>query len=476
MTNQFFTEFPVRNEFQKETLLEQFIVWISGIRGSRLKSNVLRESLKFSRGSDYFGEEKEHLRIACADGVGEKCSGIQYDLPDDRGRIWRTEAVLYEPGAVRYLSIRTACLSDDLSSIIREPKRPVLVKQIIDCANGGTDGKLEVSDIPHYFSTDELEIARDVILGRASFALPVVYVSSQDDDRLPINAEKLAYDLGGLAHVVVEPSRSFSFLLKDETGGRNPYAGAIGLALPGKPISSRLIPSGDENGIREEVIALVRRVFGGKVASRGKEWGELQQMLLRDARKRLSEVEQSGNVDEWIANFEQELQEKQEQIGKLKWENESLRQSVAAHLGESHLSQVLDRLRDMIGELYEGELLDRLRNAVACASSANFAVSDRDIAAMDELVSLIPQSSMSGVKLLELQRASNTGSTNDVISNFLREYGYTRSEKGKHIKFLPPSSFPGLGQVTMAKTPSDHRFGDNMIRDVKKALGLRFHK
>jgi hypothetical protein len=55
----------------------------------------------------------------------------------------------------------------------------------------------------------------------------------------PDQIEKFAFDLGGIAHVVVEPNRAFSFQLRDRTAGANAYRGTLAIALPGRGIVRR---------------------------------------------------------------------------------------------------------------------------------------------------------------------------------------------------------------------------------------------
>ena len=52
------------------------------------------------------------------------------------------------------------------------------------------------------------------------------------NDDLVLDPNRLAYDVGGMAIVLVEPSREFSNKLRSSSGGANPYGGTIGVILP----------------------------------------------------------------------------------------------------------------------------------------------------------------------------------------------------------------------------------------------------
>ncbi len=478
MSNQFFTEFPVSSGLNHDNFLEIFLRWISGIVDSDIKIKRVLADSENNGDFETKTESGETLKYSIVDFGGEQTAGVQHDLPDRSGRIWRTEAILSSAENQSHLSVRTSCITDGFSGHITTPKRPVLIKQIISDAFGGFDGDLLVSDSPHYISEKEIEKAKRAVLGGASVSLPIVYISSKSDDSIAIDADQLAYELGGLAHVLVEPDRNFSFLLRDETESRNPYAGAIGIARPGSPISAKIFPNRGDKKTREDIIGYIQNVFLGRVAVHGKEWSDLQQDLIKSARQRLQEQQRGEDdetgLDEWIDSFEEEIREKDGQLSKLRSENFKLQAQLAASLAESVLSQIIGEVRGEVGELYEGELLDRIRNAVAASGTKGFAVSSRDRAVMDAILARIQLSAFSTKILDSLKPASDPTQVDQTLKVVLAPLGFERSEQGKHIKFSPPYELKGIGGTTIAKTAGDHRSGDNAIRDVKAALGLRF--
>nr|WP_272211282.1 hypothetical protein [Marinicella sp. W31]MDC2877169.1 hypothetical protein [Marinicella sp. W31] len=66
-------------------------------------------------------------------------------------------------------------------------------------------------------------MAKAITFGEATDWLPIIYISAKGNSSWIISAdeiEKLAYDLGGVAHVVVEPNREFSFALREITSAK----------------------------------------------------------------------------------------------------------------------------------------------------------------------------------------------------------------------------------------------------------------
>jgi len=61
---------------------------------------------------------------------------------------------------------------------------------------------------------------------------PIVYVSASFYGGYTLDVNRLANDLSGMAHVVVEPNRPFSLRLKLEANSENVYGGSIGIYWP----------------------------------------------------------------------------------------------------------------------------------------------------------------------------------------------------------------------------------------------------
>ena len=62
------------------------------------------------------------------------------------------------------------------------------------------------------------------------FLMPIVYVSMPFySDEYFLDVRELAVDLAGIAHVVVETDSSVTAKMKEETTGKNPYNGAVGI-------------------------------------------------------------------------------------------------------------------------------------------------------------------------------------------------------------------------------------------------------
>jgi hypothetical protein len=342
---------------------------------------------------------------------------------------------------------------------------------------GGKDGHFSVSDEPLWLNTDALglDLARAITLGHSSRFLPVIYISATGNYRWVSSRaqiEKLAFDLGGVAHVVVEPSRSFSFLLRDQTNGENVYGGAFGIALPGRGIMRRFYL-----GLRildvEELLMNVRQIAVGirsQMPAEGWDWTELQEQALRRQRQRdrnrLSVAEIERLYLEEMTNLRDRIKQLEAQI------EANIRDEVA----DPDESLLPPLLANKIGpELFPGEFSDRLRLAAReCTSRADQIGLDlRSRLVLDAVSENLPPSP--GLTELKdaLRRATKDSKRVAAeLTRVLVRHGYQEKSDNKHIRLEAKGEYVGLDTITLPKTPSDARGLNNLRKQIEHTLGI----
>lgn len=150
----------------------------------------------------------------------------------DSEKIWRTEVVGYKQEDQFNISIRQYCESKNLLLDRPKFKKPYIFNLISQKLGKSHDGDLIVQNKPLTLKPSDVALAASIINGTYNFNLPCVYISLDNHGNYSINPEALAKELYGMAHVVVEPSRYFSFDLQYQTHGRNAYNGAVGIYFP----------------------------------------------------------------------------------------------------------------------------------------------------------------------------------------------------------------------------------------------------
>lgn len=473
--SQFSTEFLVSDGLTNAAFAARVLAWLRGMKHARLLDTAMQRELE---GDDTRLEgEFEELRLrALGRDLEWQATGCRYDYRE-RGRIWRTEAVLRRLGpSGNLLRVTAQCLAEDTGARLERPKRPHLIRIFLEDDLACDDGLFRPSLTPHFLLAGEIGLAtaEAIIQGTATVRLPVIYLSALDTGGLAFDLKtvaKMAQDLAGVAHVVCEPSREFSFDLRDYVGGGNVYNGTVAIALPGEGFVrrgyvGRSIP--DAAALREYVEDSAFALRSAMPTKQGWDWIELQDQLIRHQReaekKRLSTSETEALWLEEVAN-------KDERIAILEAELKEIRAAYRDQCSEQ---------RDIVfqgacPEIYPGEHVDRIRAALefCIEKGADAGWDRRSLAVFADLMQVIPPSSALHELRQDLQRATrDPARLNAEMRKLLQRHGYMFKSDNGHSRMAAAAGFVGLDSITLMNTPSDRRGLDNLRSDVEKILGI----
>ncbi len=463
------TEFPVSSSLDRATFIASVVAWLRGTKQDSLFNDKPSSDL-----DKLFAEIKSmsdgQILTVRAVAEGESDIGFRYDFPQD-DLLWRTEGVLKlsrQDGKSPLLRIRSQCTATSALGKPLPPKKSYLIKVLLKDGHGGDDGLLRVTEKPHWLSSQDIDLAAAIVEGQATNHLPIVYVSATNSrpKGFQDQIEKMAYDLGGIAHVVVEPSRDFSFNLRDKTNGRNVYQGYIGIFEPHTGLQARFSPSDDLSYKVGKACHVIRT----HMLQKGWDWTDLQDASLRAQRKREQNrlnVEDLQNVyeeelqakDDVIRELQQQLLQRPTSIPDLENENNLLDQGLLASLGQ---------------EVYEGEFSDRVRHTIF------FALKYADARGIDKRTRIVFERILNNTAVsqelqelrAELRRAEKDSKAPARISRLLEKHGYSPKSDKNHIRLEALPGCDGLAPVTLPKTPSDYRSMKNTISDIEKNMGI----
>lgn len=475
----FATEFPQKTLANPAAFVARVVTWLRGATYSTVLDDVgeidLDGDAPVVRART--GEELR-LRSLKENGVVQAI-GFRHDNPDSDGRLWRTEAVLRRGASLDgqdLIRLRTQCIALATGARLETPKKPYFLKMLLLDGWGRTDGLFKVSDQPIWLDDDQsgLLLAQEATAGTASNYLPVIYVSATDRSKWTLSREQieqLAYDLGGVAHVVVEPSRSFSFDLRDATTARNVYNGTVGVAIPKRGFMRRFFIGEYVSDARDLQTTL--RDFGIAVRSQmpaeGWDWTELQEQALRQHRardrNRLSEGEVSALYEEEIATLKDQIAQLKDQIAQ---------SSFVAGPDPHEVQPPIIGPPRMVPEIYPGELSDRLRAAVknVLAQAERDGLDSRSEWVLQRFALAAPSAGL--IELVEDigRSVKDPRRMADQLTHLLSRHGYREKSRNKHVVLEPQTGFGGLVGLTIPTTPSDDRGLKNMQKQVERALGL----
>ncbi|MFN7916327.1 MAG: hypothetical protein U0Q55_13385 [Vicinamibacterales bacterium] len=428
-----------------------------------------------SFGDDPSGELKrielagQTVTVGRVDADGESVAGLQHQWVENNEREWTTEIVGYEHQGKVLVSVRLDCNLLRPGLYLPTPKKPYVVRRILEDLGGGNDAGWTVADTPHRLQESQVDEAATIVKGTSGGRLPVVYVSV-DRFRQPfVNVDALAQWLGGLAHVVVEPSRYFSFTLARNAGYMNAYGGAVSIYWPsGTAAQVRYLPTqfGSPEAMQREIAERVRSALTHIRPASKCTFAFLQELVSRARVERLK-ADGSKSVEDFVAAFDSEIKAKDERLEALERELSRMRAERRRHetSGEAE-GAVLARGQER--EFYPGEFSDAVIYTLAHGRSG-LLPAGRRAHLIDDILKANKSTVMEAELESEIKDAfSDSGDLGSGQRRVLEDLGFTIEGAGKHWKAV----YQGDERYTfvISKTSSDHRAGKNLASTIVKTL------
>lgn len=464
----FAAEFPIDPRWSVADVARLGCRWITGSPHTAFASNALDNFPH--NGELAFRAGIEQVVLAHSTTAEGQIGGLRYERTED-GLAWTTAIVSLKSEERHLLRMEVVCEALTTQVRLPPPKKPYFIKQALIELGGGSDGEIPVTDRPFKLSTGDESVAASLILGTARNSLPIVYISAGFDNRHLVEPEELARYVGGLAHVIVEPSRAFSYVVKRLTKSRNVYGGTVGVYWPN---SERRTSYFSEEGARTaRAVALniakdIRVALSNRRQSSDCTWAHLKEAVAKGTYERLKQAG-STEVDKFIAAFDDEIAAKEQVINERGQDIDRLNAELRRLHSIEHTDQAGLVKQGHELDLYEGEVRDIVLTAlmdvaerIAQPGSRREHVL-RDLLAANELGG-------QAAKLREELKAllRDYRSMDSRTKTALTKLGFDLSEDGKHWK----ATYQGDARYTFAfpKTGSDFRGGLNMVSDINNKL------
>ncbi|MCK2070473.1 hypothetical protein U1437_15540 [Aeromonas caviae] len=461
----FKTQFPISNEKSTNDVIEAGRVWLAKSPHSTL-AELMENRLKID--NDFTLEsinESITFNILKND---YDLGAFRHENLDLNGVRWVTEVVSFKEQDNFWISVQLSVDSELPVERVDQGKRPHILKVIMRDIGGGVDGKLKVLDAPHYLSEGDISLAADLITANANCSMPIVYVSANNNNLPHVDPVQLSQWLSGMAHVVVEPTRAFSFELMDEVYNENAYGGAVAIYWPDGIGKWSFLPNGNYSDPREMQISIARKIRSSLLSQRTKSecrWGFVQEQKSRVELKALM-ASGSKEVEDFIKLFELEIKSKDDEIQLLEAEINRLKYSKRTINESSIDAPGCIVINSSESEIYQAEKIGIIIEALelyrdSCGSHERRQIIISDILSLnnrsDEKDSLLAH-------MKEILR--NYTSMNANIKKALEKIGFDVAEDGKHYKliFRNETRRPFI----LSKTGSDHRGGLNSFSDLRK--------
>ncbi len=464
----FATEFPVEADRTTVDFLQAMVTWISGSPHTGLSAEMLRDLLQKDEAHVENGKEKVQSLLATSPDVD--LAGIRYSRHDNDLE-WLTTVVFSRTSSDAWVGVRVECESQHAAARLPSAKKPVVVRTVLESLGGAADGPLPIRDTAHILTNTDIDLAAKLIRGDAGCRLPIVYVSARFQGGYILDVNRLAADLSGMAHVVVEPNRPFSVRLQLEVDSENVYGGTIGICWPEGGGRRAFFLGGDYStpghlagAIKDEVrAALLNRRPIARCT-----WAYVRETASRQA---ILSLKASGSkpIDEYVEKFDQEIEAKNQRLEEAESEIQRLRNELRVYEARAGTASGgllrLGRERD----LYPNEVLGILLDAIEDAATRVQHDSRRQHVLRSILeANRLEENPLEGRREQLKRLLRGTSTIDGKLRRELEDMGFSISEDGKHFKLV----FQGDDRYTftLPKSGSDWRGGLNAASDIGRLL------
>ena len=463
----FSCEFPVPATATRDSVCALIRTWLIGSRYTHFNSASLAQ---LGDGETWDAvEETEHIESLVEKTSDIESCAVTYRKNDGKFE-WITTIVLAEQPSGNWISVRVECEPLHPTAQVPPAKKPVFVKQLLESFGGGIDGAFAVNDAPVVLKHSEVGLAADCIQGYTGCYLPIVYVSAAFSGGYLVDPNELASTLAGMAHVIVEPNRTFSAELMNVVERRNPYGGTVALYWPEsggrRSFFSRegtSTPAEICDAIFKEVRLSLnhRRPLSRCTINAVKELRSRRQInALRDAG--------SAEVDSYIAAFEGELKARLNALEVAETEIHRLKAEIRRFEAQDTLNTGLSLQLGTECDLYESEIMSIVCGTLE-AEISNVVADSRTQHVLTALVAANPIPD-ERIRYREQIKATLRGyqKMDTKTRKDLEGMGFSISDAGKHYKLV----FNDDERYThiLPKSGSDYRGGLNAAGDFSRLL------
>lgn len=460
----FSTEFPVA-EASCTAFLQAVRGWIQGSPHTTLDEAAFNDLP--SEGAWSTETDQEKLSALIYAGPNETTAAFRHSKIENDLE-WSTVVAFSSDQNDTWVSVRTARESVHPQLGLPSAKKPFVVKGLLAALGGGLDGELFVRDEPYYLNDNDVGMAIRLLNADADNYLPIVYVSRRFDGALDIDPAPLARHLGGMAHVLVEPSRAFSRVLQDGVGSNNVYGGRVGVYWPSGARQAYFLNADTPTDldVRQLLSGRLRAALLARRPLPRCTWAAAEARVARQAFERLRATG-SEDVTDYINIFDAEMRAKARELEDAESEIARLR----VQLRTDRASTGSARSSIKIGEEQEafpGEFSEVAREALQAAltgmdpNGRRTHLISSTLSGLGESVELKTRRE----RLKGLLRGYR--SMTREVAGGLEELGFSISEEGKHykLKYLDDDRYTFI----LPKSGSDHRGGLNAVSDIGKRI------
>lgn len=391
-------------------------------------------------------------------------------------KLWLSDCVYVEDAQGKRVHIQVKCNRFDFSAAAPDVHTPNIVRRFIDQGLCRDDDWMPVTSSPLYATKDNVEQVAAFMRGEGRNAMPVVYLST-DGWGWALDPEKTAWNMTGLAHVVVEQEPMVALQLMDLTHGNNAHRGYAAIYMP-HSASRYLFNAANYPSPGALNHAIRRTLLQGLVNSWDSSDFGWEQLRLKQNRQRMleqaaSHTQKANEWEELFSSIDAEMAEKDTTIEQLRAQLDIATAKLSA------LESIPDKQknegffsRGEEPEYIEGEYVDLLRNVLTRCRD-KYPENSRPVMLIDSMLNAnAPVGGCARTLKIIKDVLGEKGELNSSNRSTLRQLGFLfeteHDSHGHEISYFRDPRF----RISFACSPSSCRGGNNTFTRIRNMLDV----
>lgn len=469
----FSTILKIDKSLTKDDFLNLVIEWN---QGSPHENNVIPNLNWDGSYNQKFGDETISLEFK--EYRNEEIIAVRYVKKLDDGIIWKTDYIMnFRDYKMSIMLDRS--FTEDAIGVDPSFTTPLFIKLLIEKGYVVNDNDLPVIMEPHMIDCENLNVLTAVINETKTYDLPIVYVSKTFSNKIPIDINKLAYALKGVAHIFVQSDLRTNTLIREQCDNANEYNGAIGIYYQSDLMKHKRFlnyeyfdPTITRQNIVKDIINFTNQQNIDPLYT----WDGVTTFLLKDRfksqkDKRTKAERTKEETDELLESFSSDFDALTEENSRLRDNISDLENELAFYKDAFNKKTVNDS--GFLSNGSEKEFFqDEKKELILSVLSDSLASIKEDTRRKHIVQDIIQQNTIKdvlGKKREEVKRLlTDYSGINGKLRQELQQLGFTITEDGKHYKLTYFNDKRYI--IHMAKTPSDGRAGKNNVSNINNKV------
>ena len=423
-----------------------------------------------------FGDETVSLEFK--EYRNEEIIAVRYVKKLDDGIIWKTDYIMnFRDYKMSIMLDRS--FTEDAIGVDPSFTTPLFIKLLIEKGYVVNDNDLPVIMEPHMIDCENLNVLTAVINETKTYDLPIVYVSKTFSNKIPIDINKLAYALKGVAHIFVQSDLRTNTLIREQCDNANEYNGAIGIYYQSDLMKHKRFLNYeyfDTTITRQNIVKDIINFTNQQNIDPLYTWDGVTTFLLKDRfksqkDKRTKAERTKEETDELLESFSSDFDALTEENSRLRDNISDLENELAFYKDAFNKKTVNDS--GFLSNGSEKEFFqDEKKELILSVLSDSLASIKEDTRRKHIVQDIIQQNTIKdvlGKKREEVKRLlTDYSGINGKLRQELQQLGFTITEDGKHYKLTYFNDKRYI--IHMAKTPSDGRAGKNNVSNINNKV------